>query len=102
LVGSVGAKPLTFADLPGWLAGGVEGGYYFQELERDAAFDEFTDSDFLDGGAANRGHVFYVTLATLKNSTLGAKYFITRQLDSAATSGKDHEDRVQLDWVTTF
>jgi len=96
------AKPaLTFDNIPGWLRDGIEGGYYFQQLERDAVFDEFADSDFNDGGTNNRGHVFYVTLATLKHSTLGAKYAVTRQLDEAV-AGKDHEDRIQVDWVTTF
>lgn len=77
---------------------GWEGGYYFQELEADAAYDEFVDSDFNDGGTNNRGHVFYVTLATLKNSTLGMKYFVARTLEGA----KDVEDRVYMDWVTKF
>lgn len=75
-----------------------ETGYYFQELQRDAAFDEFTDSDFNDGGTNNRGHVFWLTLATLKNSTLGAKYIMGENLEGA----KDVEERFQLDWVTKF
>lgn len=87
--------PLSLKD--GW-----EAGYYFQQLERDAAFDEFTDSDINDGGTNNRGHAFFVTLATLKNSTVGAKYLVARQLDRAVSPGKDHENRLQLDWVTKF
>lgn len=97
------------ATVPWSLTKGWEGGYFYQRLAADAAYDEFTDSDFLDGGTNNRGHVVWVTLATLKNSTLGAKLFITQQLENRAVSGtptgaqgKDHEDRFQLDWVTKF
>jgi hypothetical protein len=81
---------------------GWEGGYYFQQLQRDATFDEFADSDFLDGGTNNHGHVFFVTLAALKHSTVGMKYFVTQQIERVVSPGKDHEDRVQLDWVTKF
>jgi hypothetical protein len=80
------------------LTEGWEAGYFFQELQADAAFDEFVDSDFNGGGTNNRGHVFWVTLATLKNSTFGAKYLIGERLEGA----KDVEDRAQLDWVTKF
>jgi hypothetical protein len=86
------------ATQPWSLTKGWEGGYFFQELQADAAFDEFTDSDFNDGGTNSRGHVFWVTLATLKNSTLGAKYLMAQQLKGAKTN----EDRFQLDWVTKF
>ena len=96
------SKPLAVDDLVGWAREGIEGGYYFQQLERDAAFDEFVDSDFLDGGTSSRGHVFYVTVATLKHSTAGVKYYVAREHDKAARDGKDHEDRIQLDWVTKF
>jgi hypothetical protein len=90
------------------LKNGWEGGYAFQQLQRDAAFDEFADSDINDGGTNNRGHVFWVTLATLKHSTLGVKYLVAQQLEKVAISGvtaadgKDHENRIQLDWVTKF
>jgi hypothetical protein len=77
---------------------GWEAGYFFQELQADATFDEFADSDFHGGGTNNRGHVFWMTFATLKNSTFAAKYFVTEEL----TGAKDVEDRIQLDWVTKF
>ena len=89
---------LNKATVPWDLMKGWEAGYAFQELQADAAFDEFADSDFNDGGTNNHGHIFWVTLATLKNSTLGAKYFIAKNLEGA----KDVEDRLQLDWVTKF
>jgi hypothetical protein len=80
------------------LKDGWEAGYFFQQMQRDAAFDEFADSDFNDGGTNNKGHAFWVTLATLKNSTFGMKYLIGKQLEGA----KDVENRVQMDWVTKF
>jgi hypothetical protein len=88
------------ATTPWDLKKGWEAGYYFQQLERDAVFDEFTDSDLNDGGTNNRGHVYYVTLATLKNSTLGVKFLDGRQFKKIA--GKDTEERLQVDWVTKF
>lgn len=96
------------ATVPWSLRKGWEGGYYYQRLAADAAYDEFVDSDILDGGTNNRGYVFWVTLATLKNSTLGAKYYVAQQLENRVVSGvtgaqgKDHEDRLQVDWVSKF
>ena len=104
----VGVK-VNKAITPWSLKYGWEAGYYFQQLQRDAEFDEFADSDFNDGGTNNHGHVFWITLATLKNSTFGVKYFIARELEKVliagsptAPDGKDHEDRIQFDWVTKF
>ena len=86
------------ATVPWDLMKGWEAGYAFQELQADAVFDEFAESDFNDGGTNNRGHVFYTTIATLKNSTLGLKYIIAENLKGA----KDTENRMQLDWITKF
>ncbi len=77
---------------------GWEAGYFFERLEENAVFDEFTDSDFIGGGTNRRGNVWWLTLATLKNSTMTAKFFTGRQL----TGPKANEDRIQLDWVTKF
>ena len=104
----VGVK-VNKAITPWSLKYGWEAGYYFQQLQRDAEFDEFADSDFNDGGTNNHGHVFWITLATLKNSTFSVKYFIASELEKVfisgrptAPDGKDHEDRIQVDWVTKF
>lgn len=77
---------------------GWEAGYFWQQLDMDATFDEFTDSDFNGGGTNNQGHAFFVTLATLKNSTFGVRYLTSHQIKGA----KNAEDRVQMDWVTKF
>jgi hypothetical protein len=86
------------AKKPWSLTEGWEAGYFWQKLEKDATFDEFTDSDFNGGGTNNKGHAFYVTLATLKNSTFGVKYLTARQINGS----KNAEDRAQVDWVTKF
>src|SRR3989338_7272557 len=86
------------AKKPWSLTEGWEAGYFFERIDPNAAFGAFADSDFGGGGTNNKGHVFYLTLATLKNSTLGAKYFDTEEVNDS----KDHFDTLQLDWVTKF
>lgn len=95
------------ATIPWSLTKGWEAGYMFERLERDAAFDEFVDSDFGGGGTNRRGNVAWFTLAVLKNSTLGAKCFFRQDtlenFGSAATLAQEsREDRLQVDWVTKF
>ena len=87
---------LNFKD--GW-----EAGYFFERLEPDAAYDEFVDSDFAGGGTNRRGNVAWVTLATLKNSTFGCKYFFANSaIKDSSSTPKFRHDRIQLDWVTRF
>lgn len=103
---AVGIK-INKATVPWDLKRGWEAGYMFERLERDAAYDEFVDSDFGGGGTNRRGNVIWLTLATLKNSTFGAKMFfnqdqITNSGSGAALVQDFREDRIQLDWVTKF
>jgi hypothetical protein len=91
--GKVGKASVPFSWKNGW-----EAGYFFERLETDAAFDEFVDSDFGGGGTNRKGHVVWLTLATLKNSTLGVKFFAGEQV----TGAKFREDRTQVDWITKF
>ncbi len=91
-------QPFSLTNLSGWLKKGWEAGYFFERLERDAAFDEFVDSDFGGGGTNRYGNVWWVTLAMLKHSTLGAKVLQAEQV----TGAKAGEDRILADWVTTF
>ncbi len=78
--------------------GAWEVGYYSQRLESDAVFGLFSDSDFGEGGTNRSGHVYHASLGTLKNSTLGFKWFVTEEI-----TGSDRAiDRVQLDWSTKF
>jgi hypothetical protein len=95
------------ATTPWSLTKGWEAGYMFERLESDAVYDEFADSDFGGGGTNRRGNVAWITLATLKNSTFGAKCFFRQDLLTNTGSGSSlaqafREDRIQLDWVTKF
>jgi hypothetical protein len=87
------------ATTPWSLKSGWEGGYMWERLERDAAFDEFVDSDFGGGGTNRKGHKVWGTLAVLKNSTVGATFFFNQE---AIKGAKFREDRLQLDWITKF
>ncbi len=86
------------AKTPWSLTEGWEVGYLFERLEQDAAFDEFVDSDFGGGGTNRLGNVFWLTLATLKHSTLGLKYFASEEVRGT----KAGENRAQIDWLTRF
>ncbi|HEX9779758.1 MAG TPA: putative porin [bacterium] len=86
------------AKKPWDLKEGWEAGYFFERIDPNATFGAFTDSDFGGGGTNHKGHVYYVTLATLKNSTLTLKYLDTQQV----TGSKSHFDTLQADWVTKF
>ena len=89
----LGKALIPFDPLKGW-----EGGYYFERLEPNATFGPFTDSDFGNGGTNHRGNVWWVRLATLKNSALQLKYFATQELKDT----KNHADTFQADWMTRF
>lgn len=86
------------ATTPWNLKNGWETGYFYERLDADAAFDALVDSDFGGGGTNHRGNVWYLTLATLKNSTASLKYFNAEELKGE----KSHEGRLQVDWVTKF
>jgi hypothetical protein len=86
------------AATPWSLTKGWEAGYFYERLEPNAVFDAFTDSDFGGGGTNHKGNVFYLTLATLKNSSVTAKYYNATEV----TRAKNHEDRFQVDWLTKF
>ena len=86
------------ARIPFDLMKGWEGGYYYERIAPDATFGAFTDSDFGNGGANHAGHVYWIKLATLKNSTVQLKYFNTHE----DRGTKNHADTFQADWVTSF
>lgn len=88
-----GKARVPFDLLKGW-----EGGYFFERLEPDATFGALTDSDFGNGGTNHRGHVWWVKLATVKNSSIQLKYLTTHTVKGA----KNHADTFQADWVTKF
>jgi hypothetical protein len=89
----------------GWAAGLLFGGakakgsweasYAYQDLERDAVFALWTDSDFGGGGTDNRGHVLRGAYALTDKTNVGVSYFINEIGDNAG-SESDY-DRLQLD-----
>jgi hypothetical protein len=76
------------------------GGFY-ERLEADAVVGQFTDSDFGTGGTNREGPVFWATMGTLKNSTLGIKYYDTDAVTNAVAN-KTEVKRLQVDWNTKF
>lgn len=89
---------LNQAKTPWSLTDGWEVGYFYERLDAEAAFDGFVDSDFGGGGTNHQGNVWWVNVATLKNSTAGLKFFHAKEVKGA----KNHEDRIQMDWATKF
>lgn len=51
-----------------------------------------------DGGTNRSGHVYYAAIGTLKNSTVGFKWFVTEEI----TGSDAAVDRFQVDWLTKF
>jgi hypothetical protein len=72
-----------------------EFGALYGEVERDAQFAAFLDSDFADGVTQGRGYVLQGSWAPIKNMTMKATYFLNdRDYDTA--SEVDYK-RLQLD-----
>lgn len=70
--------------------------YLYKEVEKDAVFGAFTDSDFGGGGTNAEGHELNLSYKLTKNWELAATYFHN---DTGIASGDDEEDyqRLQLD-----
>jgi hypothetical protein len=79
--------------------GSWEFSYNYRDIEADAVFGAFTDSDFADGGTNAKGHVLGVGYALAKNTTLAATYFMNDALDEEPDDGYD---RLQLDLKVKF
>ena len=73
--------------------------YTYRDLEADAVFGAFSDSDFgRDGGTNVRGHTFSYAYALAKNTTIGATYF----LDENLNYDKEDNQRLQIDLKVKF
>jgi hypothetical protein len=70
-------------------------GYVYQDLEADAVFALFTDSDFSGGGTDGKGHILKGSYAISRQISLGGTLFINER-DSNASVAEDY-DRLQLD-----
>ena len=69
--------------------------YLYKEVEQDAVFGTFTDSDFGGGGTDHEGHEFNLAYQLAKNWKLGGTLFLN---DKDVKGGADEDyTRVQLD-----
>ena len=76
--------------------GSWEFGYTFQDLEADAVFATFSDSDFGGGGTDVQGHLLKAAYAFEKGTTISATYFINEY--GEFTRGEEFDyDRLQMD-----
>lgn len=88
---AIGAK-LGKAKNPGsW-----EVGYTYQDLEADAVFATFTDSDFGGGGTDVKGHKLKLAYAFDKGTTVSATYFIN-EYGEFTRGGEIDYNRLQMD-----
>ncbi|MCC7256833.1 MAG: putative porin [Gammaproteobacteria bacterium] len=69
--------------------------YAYQDLERDAVFGLWTDSDFGGGGTDNSGHLLRGAYALTDKTSAALSYFIN---EVGGNAGVEHNyDRFQLD-----
>ena len=81
--------------------GDVEFGYMYEDLEADAVYAAFTDSDFGGGGTDVKGHKLSAAIGLSKNTKLGITYFNNEYGDYTLSDEVDY-DRVQVDLATKF
>jgi regulator of replication initiation timing len=90
----------------GWLAGfnwgkagnprTFEFGYAYGEIEKDAQFGQFVDSDFGGGVTDVNGSIFKVGYAPAKNWLLNGTYFMNKRFVDAGAEDLSY-DRYQID-----
>lgn len=76
-------------------------GYTYEDLEADAVFAAFTDSDFGGGGTDVKGHKFNAAYAFSKNTSLSFTYFDNEYGEHTRSEELDF-DRLQVDIKTKF
>jgi hypothetical protein len=96
----------------GWVVGGKfgsangkgnwEAGYRFQDLEADAVFGAFTDSDFGNSGTDAKGHIITGAYGIAPDTKLGFTYFINEYGEAANGGVKTDYNRLQLDLQIEF
>jgi hypothetical protein len=78
-------------------------GYNYRQVERDAVVAEFTDSDFIGGGTAGRGHQFGFKYAFTRNIQAALTYFLSERASSNTDNSYEDTYRLlQLDLVLKF
>ena len=76
-------------------------GYTYEDLEADAVFATFTDSNFGGGGTDVKGHKFNAAYAFSKNTSLSVTYFDNEYGEFTRSEELDF-DRLQVDVKTKF
>lgn len=76
-------------------------GYTYEDLEADALFAAFTDSDFGGGGTDVKGHKLNAAYAFSKNTSLSFTYFDNEYGEHTRSEELDY-DRLQVDIKTKF
>ena len=76
-------------------------GYTYEDLEADAVFAAFTDSDFGGGGTDVKGHKLNAAYAFSKNTSLSFTYFDNEYGEHTRSEELDF-DRLQVDIKTKF
>jgi hypothetical protein len=74
--------------------------YLYKDIEQDAVFGTFTDSDFGGGGTDHEGHEFNLAYQLAKNWQLAGTLFLNDK-DVKGGTGEDYT-RVQLDAIFKF
>ena len=81
-------------------AGSWSLGYSYLDLEADAVYALFNDSDFAGGETDSKGHILKAGYGLRKNMSLGMTYISSEQDQSKAT--QTDYDRLQLDLAIKF
>ena len=76
-------------------------GYTYEDLEADAVFAAFTDSDFGGGGTDVKGHKLNAAYAFSKNTALSVTYFDNEYGEKTRSEELDF-NRLQVDIKTKF
>ena len=76
-------------------------GYTYEDLEADAVFAAFTDSDFGGGGTDVKGHKLNAAYAFSKNTALSVTYFDNEYGEQTRSEELDY-NRLQVDIKTKF
>jgi hypothetical protein len=74
-----------------------EFGYFYQVVEKDSQFGQFTDSDFAGGVTDTEGSVFRVGYAPARNWVLNGTYFLNKRFVDATGATEFDYDRYQID-----
>ncbi|TDR23540.1 putative porin [Marinicella litoralis] len=75
-------------------------GYSYMDIEADAVYALFNDSDFAGGETDSKGHILKAGYGLRKNMALGMTYISSEQ-DQSKASQNDY-DRLQLDLAIKF